>query len=244
VNIALAMAWRPNARDVQRFKWLLPIINDLYCGVSIVMPPHCALYADELKSLSNVKVSVSKTQNENRRYLTLQQALDFEQATHVHYCDGDHVLSRMEQYLDDWKRSLDAIAHADCVVIERSAAVFESYPPALRETEQIINLVGSYLLGQPIDLGSGARGFSRDAVKFLMEHAFFETHSVATDSEWIVLLHCAGFHVGIFISEGAIYEVESPQQMDSVEQWSKRIEIARMIIQTGLDAANRRDISH
>lgn len=245
MSIVLAMAWRITNRDIQRFKRLLPRIQDLYCGVSIVVPPdNTPEQVEEVSAIPNVKLLIAR-QGENRRYVTIQQALDFDQAAHVHYCDGDHVISRMERYLEDWTRTFHAIPSADCLIIGRSSAVYETYPRALQETEQIINLVGSHLLGQEVDLGSGARGFSRSAVEFLVKYASPRTYGVTADLEWVLLLHRAGFCIKTYLSEGAIYEISDEhqrQRLESVEQWSKRTEIACMIIQAGIDAASRNDL--
>jgi hypothetical protein len=245
MNIVLAMAWRPNERDITRFKRLLPIIHELYCGVSIVMPPDSQYeHIAEIKSNAHVKLLISG-RGENRRYLTIRQALEFAQADYVHYCDGDHVVSRMEKHLADWKQMLNAISNAECLIIERSQTIFDSYPRPLRETEQIINAVGSYMLGQSVDLGSGSRILSRNAVEFLIKYASSNLHGVTTDLEWLILLQRAGFRIETTISEGAIYEIASEsqrQQLESVAQWAARTEIARMIIQTGIDAARRSDL--
>jgi hypothetical protein len=246
MQTALAMAWRFNSDDVARFRRLMPIMETLYSGISIVTMPDCdPQLVEELRAIPNLKLLIGQRPNENRRYLTIQQALEFEQVTHIHYCDGDHVLSRMESFLDDWKQSVFAIHVTDCLIIGRSQAVFESYPPALKETEKIINLVGSHLLGQPVDLGSGSRGFSRRAVEFLVKYAPPETHGIATDLEWPVLLSQAGFRVTTYESNGAVYEIANEaarQRLESVEQWSKRTDVARIIIQAGVEAANRQDL--
>lgn len=243
---ALAMAWSFNSNDVGRFVRLIPTIQALYCGISIVSPPNCdPQLSEELRAIPNLKLRIGTKLNENRRYFTIRQALEFEHATHIHYCDGDHVISRMERDLEDWKRGLEAMQKTDCLIIARSQDVFESYPPALRETEKIINLVGSHLLGQPVDLGSGTRGFRRQAVEYLIKYASLETHGVATDLEWPVLLARARFSISTYESRAAIYEITSEEQrqrLESVEQWSKRTQVARIIIQAGIEAANRQDV--
>lgn len=246
MQTALAMAWRFNADDVKRFITLLPEIKTLYSGISIVTMPDCdPQLADQLRAIPTVKLLIGKQPYENRRYLTIQHALEFEQAAYIHYCDGDHVLSRLEGFPDDWKQSVLAMRESDCLIIGRSQAVFDSYPPALKETEKIINLVGSHLLGLPADLGSGSRGFSRRAVEFLLKYASPDTHGVATDLEWPVLLSRAGFRVTTYESQGAVYEIANEtmrQRLESVEQWAKRIDVARIIIQAGIEAANRQDL--
>lgn len=238
----LAIAWRLDSDRLSRFEKLYPLIMELYSGISLVLPPTSnKQLLNRVQELPRLKLLIGKHVVENRRYLTIQQALKFDTATHIHYCDGDHVLSRMENYLDDWKRVLEAMTDTDCLIIGRSSAVFNSYPRPLRETERIINQVGSYLLKRNVDLGSGARGFTRRAVEFLMKHASIETHGVATDAEWPILLYSAGFTINTFESEGAIYEVANENHrmlLESAQQWEKRVNLAYMIIQAGIDAAS------
>lgn len=242
MNSVLAIAWQLDADSVNRFENLYPHILELYQSVSVVLPPTSDnQLLTRIRQLPNLKLLIGKQPSENRRYLTIQQALKSDTATHIHYCDGDHVLSRMEKYLDDWKRILEQIGRdTDCLIVGRTPSVFESYPRALRETEQIINQVGSYLLGQSVDLGSGSRVFSRRAVEYLMKYASPDTHGVATDAEWPVLLHRAGFRIKAVESSGAIYEITNSDyraRLESVEQWSKRVNLAHIIIQAGIEAA-------
>ncbi len=240
MDTVLALTWRITPGDFARFEALYPLLRDLYAGISIYAPPGCdpALVA-AVAGYDRVKLSVSGQRVDNRRWRAIQQALDFD-AAYVHLCDGDHALVRMMRDLDDWRQTLAALRQTDCLIVGRSPEVLASYPAALRETERMINLVGSYLLGQPVDLGSGARGFSRRAVEYLVAHASPQTHPVATDAEFPVLLHRAGFKVTTFESSGAIYELQGDahrDQLDSADQWAKRVELARVIIEAGIDAA-------
>lgn len=241
MNCILAIAWRLDADSVNRFENLYPRIIELYQGVSVVLPPTSDnQLLNRIRQLPSLKLIIGKQPSENRRYLTIQQALKFDTVTHIHYCDGDHVLSRMENHLEDWKQILGRIGDTDCLIVGRTTSVFEKYPRALRETEQIINQVCSYLLGQSVDLGSGSRGFSRRAVEYLMNHASPDTHGIATDAEWPILLHRAGFRIEAVESSGAIYEITNADhlaRLESVEQWSKRVHLAQIIIQAGIDAA-------
>lgn len=246
MDTVLALAWRVLPFGVERFRRNYSLLSDMYCGISIYTPLGCdPNLLGEVSAYPNVKLAEGKLPVENRRYFALRQALEFECASYVHYCDGDHALARIEHNLQDWRASLDSLHHSDCLIIERSPHVLESYPQALQTTERIINLVGTYLLGQSVDLGSGSRGFSRRAVEYLMVHASPNTHGVATDMEWPVLLSKAGFTIRIYESDGATYEIENEDhrhQLENVNQWSKRIELARLIIEAGIRAANRSDL--
>ncbi len=234
----LALAWHITHHDVERFSRLHPIMSEIYAGISIITPPHSdrSLNA-KIAAFPNVKLLGSQAQYENRRWLTLKQALNFKQASVVHYCDGDHAMARMAEDWNDWKASLEATQNVDCLVIGRSQAVMDNYPQSLRDTEHIVNLVGSYLLGQNVDLGAGARGFSRRAVEYLIAHASYNTHAIATDAEWPLLLQRAGFRIGTYWSNSALYEIVDDrhrQHLDSADQWAKRVELARLTIETAI----------
>ncbi len=237
----LALTWRPLDHDLERFQQLYPMLMELYAGVSIATPPGDTENLERFATQhENMKLHISPQGQENRRYQTLRQALEFHEAQYIHACDGDHAVSRIASHLEDWRESLVAMRDVDCLIIGRSPQVFESYPPALKETERLINLTASYHLDKEIDLGSGARGFSRRAATYLIQHSSPETHALATDSEWPVLLHRAGFSVGTYESKGAyyaIYSEEHRERLHSAAQWHKRVNIAHLIIQAGIDAA-------
>lgn len=241
MTMILALTWQPTPKDMERFRRLYPQLMGFYAGLSIFTPPGCdpAVIA-EIAAMDGVKLTEGSERIENRRYKTLAQALTFESADYIHACDGDHALARFDRFPDDWRRSMEALRAVDCLIIGRSRAVFDSYPRPLRDTEEIINKVGSHLLGQPVDLGSGARGFSRRAADYLIAYASPQTHGVATDSEWPVLLHRVGYTIGTFESEGAVYEVNDEAhraRIESAEGWAKRVELARLIIQAALDVS-------
>jgi hypothetical protein len=241
MSVALAAAWNINERDLERFRRRYPLLMTIYSGISIAAAAGAeAAWLAELAALPGIKLRAGQAKFENRRYYALEQALEFSDAEYIHYSDADHALVRLERFPDDYRVMLEAIQQVDCLIVGRSPAVFESYPPALRETERIINQVGSFLLGQPVDLGSGSRGFSRRAVEYLMQHASPETHGVATDAEYPVRLHGAGFSIGTYESDGAIYEIHDEQhdaRLHSAEQWAKRVDVARLIIEAGIAAA-------
>lgn len=246
MGIVLALAWRLSENSIARFEALRPLMDELYTGISIVVSPNTdGTLVARLQENPAIKVHVGTQIIENRRYLTIQQALDFEDGDFIHYCDGDHAISRMERDIDDWQHILEAMQKTDCLIIGRSESVFESYPRPLMETEKIINQVASQLIGQQVDLGSGSRGLRRSAVEFLLNYASPETHGVATDSEWVVLLHRAGYDIQTYTSNSAIYEVLTDagrELLESAEQWSKRVKIAQMIIEAGLVASRRNDL--
>lgn len=246
MSTALAITLRPTNDTFTALDALMPFIGELYSGMAIAVPEGTsAAHVEHLRRYPHTRVYQSAQSPDNRRYQTVKQALQFTGVDFIHYCDGDHAISRMAHHEADWRTSVAAIQQYDCTLIERTAEVFESYPPALRETERIINAVGSYLLGRPVDLGAGSRGFSRAAAEYLIQASSPSTHALATDSQWPILLHRAGFSVGSYQSSGATYAIATPDMYDRlhhVDQWAKRVEIAHLIVQAGLDAMQRTDL--
>lgn len=243
MTIVLALAWRPDAATTPLFEQLYPAWQEIYDGISIVTPPEIAPpLVERLTALDQVKVMVRQQPRENRRYLTLQHALTFDGVDYVHYCDGDHALNRFERNPDEWRHGLAALYDVDCLIIGRSPGVLASYPAALQETERIINLVGSHLLGQPADFGSGARGFSRAAVDHILTHDSVTSHPIVNDLSWPVMLDRAGFDVHTYESDAAYYTIESEAKravLEQPEQWQKRVRLAHAIIQAGIEASSR-----
>lgn len=240
MSMILALALRPNDAHIAALDRLYAGYMAMYSGISIVVPPDTdPAHVAALAKHERVRVLLGSTGRENRRFRTLEHALTFDDVAYVHYCDGDHALVRFERYPDDWRRCVDAIPTADCLVIGRTPDVLASYPAALRDTERIINTVATHLLGQDTDLGSGARGFSRRVVQHILAHDTAASHPIAVDSAWPIMLHRAGFAVDTFWSNGAIYDVPNEatrQVLESAGQWAKRVDIAHKIIAAGIAA--------
>jgi hypothetical protein len=240
VSVALAIAWRPDEYEFQRFQRLYPQILEYYTGIAIASPPGVNPdYIRILDSLPDVIFTVSREPSDSWRHITVQQALGFN-TDYIHYCDGDRAMLWLDTQPEDLQRTLAAIQQVDCLIIGRSESALKSYPDALKHTERIINAVFSYLLEQEVDLGAGSRGLSRKAAQYLIEHS--TASALGTDSEWPILLHRAGFTVECRLADGTEYEIigeEKRQRLESKEQWIKRVSWAYEIIQAGLESFRR-----
>lgn len=246
MSVALATAWRPRG-ELQRFLNLLPLLEQVYSTIVVSLPPNA-------KHGLPPSVSIAVTTDwSHGRHVAIARALDTD-AAHIHYADFDRILHWVETRPDEWCATVDAIQRSDCLVIGRSPRAFETHPHILQDTEKIVNLVFSHLLGRSLDLGGGSRGLSRRAAQYLIANSS-PSHAVATDSEWIVLLHRAGFSVDSILVDGLDWETPDhrrthaanpdvqhllAEQHDAdAERWGRRVQIAHEIIRVGLDAMHR-----
>jgi hypothetical protein len=185
--------------------------------------------------------------------MALKLALETE-ADHIHYADMDRLLRWVETRPDEWRQTLRAIWEADCLIVGRSEQAYETHPKALIQTEQISNRVVSALVGQPMDVSAGSKGFSRRAVKFLMANTE-PGRAMGTDGEWTVLLHRAGFRVEYLAVDGLDWESADRYQEQAADgarqrqmaveydvdasNWAARVQVALEITQAALDADQR-----
>lgn len=234
MNVVLASTGHPQ-RELARLQTLLPQLTAVYESIIFSVPS--SLTPDEvraLESLPHVLVVVNQDWSKGR-FSAIQKALD-SSAQYIHYADLDRVLHWVETSPAEWQQVVSYIKNADCLIIGRTEKAFKSHPMALQQTEKIINIVFSNLLGQPVDLGGGSRGFSRPAVEFLMKNNGSRC-SWCTDSEWVMLLHRAGFHVG-YIAVDGLEAPGYPATYDTdVKRWEYRVKMALDIIQAGIEAA-------
>jgi hypothetical protein len=172
----------------------------------------------------------------------------------IHYADMDRLLRWVETKPDEWKQTLEQVGHSECLVIGRTQTAWETHPQALCETEKITNTLFSNLLGQPLDLSAGSKGFSRRAVEFILANSQ-PGRAIGADSEWTVLLHRAGFRVEHVLVDGLDWEsadrwrstaADAETQKQAADEydadathWARRVQIAQEIVEAGLEAMGR-----
>jgi hypothetical protein len=181
------------------------------------------------------------------RYLALQAALQHSTAGHIHYADMDRLLRWVETRPDEWQQTVATVQQQDCLIIGRSAQALATHPQALQQTEQIINTLFSHLFDQTVDLGGGSRGYSRQAVEYLLAHS---TPGPWDDAQWPMLLHQAGFRLNYQAVDGLDWESADRHRAQAADaelqhtlaaaydadpkHWARRVQIALEIIQAGL----------
>lgn len=249
MDITLACTWHPRG-EMARFQQLRPHLIQLYTQIILVTPATageeavarvCAL-ADEL----HLTVVISPAPPASR-YLALQTAWERTTAPHIHYADMDRLLRWVETRPNEWRQTVAALPHHDCLIIGRTAQAFATHPQALQQTEMIINTVFSHHFGRVVDLGGGSRGYSRRCVEHLLAHS---RPGPWDDAQWPMLLQRAGFRLDYLAVDGLDWEsadryrtqaADSPLQRTIADaydadpaHWVRRVQIAFEIIEAGL----------
>lgn len=253
MTIILATAWHPRG-ELGRFLKLMPLFQQAYSGISISLPPGTdAELVHHLQELTQVEV-VTTLDWSRGRSLALELALEFS-GTHIQYVDFDRLLRWVETSQGEWEDILREIQEYDCLIIGRSAGSYQTHPQALIQTEAISNLVVSHLLGQPLDVSAGSKGFSRKACEYLVANCE-PGHALGTDAEWPLILKRAGFQVNSVSVDGLDWEsadrfreeaADHQSQKKEAEiydadpqNWSRRVAVAMEIVQVGFETVNRK----
>jgi hypothetical protein len=252
MSIALATPWNPRG-ELSRFVRLHSELLQVYAQIVITLPPDAAAdVVDRLKSMERVQPIVTKAWPEGR-YLALKSTLDTG-ADHIHYADFDRLLRWVETRPDEWRRTVQAVTQSHCLVIGRTKHAWATHPQAMQQTEAMSNAVISNLVGLELDLSAGSKGFSRAAVETLMANTQPQ-RAMGADSEWIIILHRAGFKVETMLVDGLDWETADRHQeavadaqtqrvlaaeYDAVaDNWQMRVGVAAEIIEVGLEAMSR-----
>ncbi|MEZ4869784.1 MAG: hypothetical protein R3C14_51135 [Caldilineaceae bacterium] len=249
MSITLATTWRPRG-ELARFARLLPQIEQGYEQIVIALPSNIdPIDLEQIRTLTAGRsvALVLSPQPFGNRQLALQQALHTSTAGHIHLVDMDRLLRWVETQPDEWRQTVTAVAKRDCLIMGRTPHALETHPQALQQTEQVINTVFSHLLGQPVDLGGGSRGFSRRCVEYLLAHS---APGSWEDARWPMLLHQAGFQVDYLAVDGLDWESADRHRNHAADahvqrevadaydadprHWARRVEIAQEIIAAGL----------
>jgi hypothetical protein len=250
---ALACTWRPRG-ERGRLQKLFPNLRELYSDIVISVPTEIENEDSRfLRSLADVSVVVMPKRGWGR-YLAIQEALKTS-ASHIHYADIDTLVHWIEVRPLEWRKAMDAIPRTDCLIIGRTETAMKTRPQALQQTEHIINLMGSHLLNQSVDLGAGNRGFSRKAAQFLITHS---SPGRWGDAEWPIMLHRAGFCVEYLATDGLTWETPDRYQEEAAgperqllaakacdldaDNWAFRTRVAFEIIQQGLEVLENSSI--
>lgn len=255
MSICLATTWFPRG-EFPRFTRMLPLLEENYAWIVISYLPNDdprnvdRFISGEISSHSRV-VFFGNDDPKTGRYLAVKKALETT-ADFIHYTDMDRLLHWVETNPEEWKRSLEKIAHSDCVIFGRTAAALMTHPEALTRTEQISNRVVSNFLNEEMDVSAGSKSFSRSAAQYLVDHCRPD-NSIGTDAEWPISLKKAGFRLHYVPVEGLDWESADhflPQAANRAEQaqaakaydadpehWSRRVDIADEIIRSAIEAA-------
>jgi hypothetical protein len=253
MSIALAATWNPRG-EVTRFYRFLHLFQHAYAAITIVLPSDVPpAYAGELEDSSKARIVVSPDWSWGR-YSAIQTALEA-QVGFIHYADMDRLLRWVETRPEEWHQTLERICQSDYLVIGRTQIAYATHPQALIQTEAISNLVTAHLVGQPMDVSAGSKGFSRRAAEFIIANTH-PGHALGTDAEWTVLMKRAGFEIGYLEVDGLDWEsadryleqaADAQSQMQAAKvydsesaNWARRVEVAHEIVRAGLEASQRK----
>jgi hypothetical protein len=252
MSLTLAATWHPRGEG-RRLEALHDVLRSVYEGVAIVVPP--ALEPGTLPSpeaLPGVTVQQAADWSWGR-HLALRTALE-SRATHVQYADMDRLLRWVETRPVEWRAVARRCLEADCLIVGRTEEAYRTHPRALRSTESLTNAVFSRLLGQPVDLSAGIKGFSRPAAEHLIQYSP-PGRALGVDAEWPILLQRAGYSIETVWVDGLEWESADRYQDRAVgpdlqqqaaqvydedpDNWAYRVQVAREILESGLDALDR-----
>jgi hypothetical protein len=251
-KIVLAATWHPRG-EMPRLVRLLPQLRQAYRDIVISLQLETTTaFARSLSEGLGVR-AIYPPEWEWGRYIALRQALELD-TDYVHYADLDRLLRWVEIRPDEWMNALQMIQTCDYLIIGRTQHAFRTHPQALQQTEAISNRVVSHLIGQPVDVSAGSKGFKRAAGESVVQYSV-PGHAIGTDGEWSVLLHRAGFEIGYLAVDGLDWESADRYQeqaadpdhqrkqaelydMDPVH-WARRVEIALEIVQWSLQTSKR-----
>lgn len=248
-SIALASAWYPRG-ELPRFLRLFPILAEYYISFSISLPSDTdrIIIADMQEISENLHV-VRTNDWSWGRHIALKSALDFS-PSHVHYIDFDRLLRWVETRPDELRQTVDYLISKDCLIMGRTKDAYQTHPLALRRTEEISNIVISYLIGKEMDFSAGSKSFSKLAVEYLIANCP-PGHALGTDAEWPLVLRLAGFDIDYIEVEGLDWEIpdqykpfaadtktqrrEAKEYDKDFTNWSHRVDVALEIVKQGLN---------
>jgi hypothetical protein len=252
MSVVLTSTWLPRG-ELPRFERLQARLAALYAHMIIVVPIETDdQIVDAVCKYPDISVLRYGGQG-GGRYCALQMALETE-APHIHYCDFDRLVRWAELYEDGLRRTVEAVRQAEVLMIGRTLYAYATHPKCMQYTENMINDMFSHLLGKTLDLTSGSKSFSRQAVEVLVSKTQ-PGNGMGTDTEWAVVLHRAGFQIDSILVNGLDWETADrylphaadpetqrrvAEEYDSkVENWEFRAKLAQDIIRAGLEAFNR-----
>ncbi|MBI1278506.1 MAG: hypothetical protein GC179_10300 [Anaerolineaceae bacterium] len=255
MKIVLATTFNPRG-ETGRLQKLWAQLRSLYSEVVISLPPSIALEdAMAIRALEGALIHVN-TDWTHGRYMALKLTQKTD-ASSVHYVDMDRLLRWLETQPDELKRTLERVQTCECLVIGRTEGAWETHPKSMRQTEAISNGLFSRLLGHPLDLSAGSKGFSRAALDCLMANTQ-AGRAIGADSEWVVICQRAGFKVESLLVDGLDWEIADRFQETAAdaqrqglvrdeydadaENWAHRVRIAHEIIEAGMDAFERSNL--
>ena len=252
MSLVLAATFNPRG-EIGRLQRLYLQIQVVYSHMIISLPPTAKREEIErLESFDGVQIFVNENWSYGR-YAALEAAHKSGE-DYIHYCDLDRLIRWVETRPEEWLETLKCLQEVDCLVIGRTAAAWATHPQVMIQVEKVINDVFSHLLGGEFDIGSGSKGFSRAAARFILANSQ-PGRAIGTDAEWPVLLHRGGFQLKGLLVDGLDWEIPDQYQDHAADRerqaamaveydadvghWAYRVGATVEVIEAGLDAMQR-----
>ncbi len=244
MSVALTCTWRPHG-ELPRLLAYLPQIKALYSHLVVALIDCDTETRMALERMPDLHLALPPD-GAHSRVAALRAACATD-AAYLHYCDMDRLIRWVETHPDELRRTVEAIPTADCLILGRTPAAYNSHPEAMLTTERVINTVASHLLGLPVDICAGSKGLSLPLVRFLLTQIPEDGWG---DVSWAILARQAGFSVAYLAADGLDYETADryqPRAADAAaqlrlaaaidgdpEEWARRVRVAQEILAEGV----------
>ncbi len=161
----------------------------------------------------------------------LQLAVDIEGDNKIFFSFIDRLVyilntDVLDQFTEDMQTNF-----IDVVLYERSEKAWQTHPANYREIEQTVNKLGSFLIGEEVELGTCGFSIYSDIARQILPQSIADSYSAGT--EWILLIYLLGIKPAIikvdWLSwEDPFVEKISPQQL-KVEREQDRNEYIKRL---------------
>ena len=155
---------------------------------------------------------------------------------YFHYCDFDRLLTWVDAYEDELRKTVNEIVKYDYLILGRTERAFSTHPIEWRETEKISNKIFSLELGQEVDVTAGSCGISRNCAQLIE----MNSKDKMTDAEWPMIAHRIGkMKIGYKPVEGLKYRDDingTIARISDSEKWFVRAKLCYMISESAINA--------
>lgn len=252
MSVALAVTYHPRG-EIGRLERLYPMLQAacsalVFSVAPVAVPEEVA----RLRALPGAQVFVNDDWSHGR-YAALTAALAGG-ADYILYADADRLIRWVETRPAEWRAALAHVQQCECLVFGRTEAAWATHPRSMIDAEHIINCVFSDALGQTLDFGAGAKGFSRAAAAFIVANSQ-PGQAIGTDAEWPILAQRGGYRVEGMLVNGLDWEIADQYQDTAADaerqqrlaaaydtdpaHWAYRVRTTIEVIEAGLDALRR-----
>lgn len=249
MTVTLACAWQVRG-ELPRLRRLFPQIAAIYSGMVIALNADAG--TEVISALDDLPITHTFYDEWSGRHDVMRLALRT-RCEHVHYVDMDRLLRWAETRPEELQWTVERLQGSDCLIIGRTPAAWATHPQCMIQTEYLPNRFFSHMvgLGSSMDFGAGSKGFSHQAVTFILRN---DPAGIALnmDIAWPILLRRGGFSLDYVEVDGLDYESadqQQPQAADRAAQqqladkidadpkkWALRVRIAQDMTDAALAA--------